>query len=117
MAADITHDGVDHVAAGQRLGARAQRVGERQAVLQALGFGGGGRRGARRVDGDDMQIAIELLAHAMGAADDVLGVGVGPDAGHDGFARAPHGLDGAVTAVGLHIVVHVFGRAPQRQLA
>ncbi|MNT23205.1 hypothetical protein D3C72_1586170 [compost metagenome] len=64
-----------------------------------------------------MQIALQLLAQAVGAADDVFGVGVRADAGHHGFARAPYRFDGAVAPIGLHVVVHMVGGAAQRQLA
>ncbi|MNQ69347.1 hypothetical protein D3C85_839380 [compost metagenome] len=86
-------------------------------MLQAVLFGGRRRGRARRVDGDDVQIAIKLLAQPVGAADDVFGVDAGADAGDDGLARAPYGFDGAVAAIGLDVVVHVVGGAAQRQFA
>ncbi|SQE13500.1 hypothetical protein BP312_01351 [Bordetella pertussis] len=117
VAAHVAGRGVDHVGAGHGLDMRAQRLGQRQRLVQPRPAGARQGRDPRRLDGDGMPLAVQLLGQPVRAAQHMLGMRVGVDTGDHGLARAPDRLDRAFVAVRAHIVVDVFGGAAQRQFA
>lgn len=116
-AARILDHGAGDVGGRHNGRARTQVLRQFQRLQDAFALACRQALQTRRFHVQCVPFRIQLAGQARRAADHVFAPRVRSHAGQQRGARLPHGIDGFLDAVGLHVVLHPVRRAAQGQFA